>query len=256
MRKRWLLPLPVLMSLAVPPVSQTIDGSQTAKPQAGQKPAEYHIGPGDPLLITVYGQPDFSSRQIVSSDGTIRLPKLTEIKVAGLKSRELEQLLEEKLKPYVEDPQVTVVVQEGKFSIIHSSRTEHPERIPDLWVYQGWYDTVSRMTSEDQPAFLRSTGVDIVDQEQLHKALASYNVRKNQIDATFKASVEAGGAKLAADKVAMVDLCGEVHKSLVDLVDQTNKDIQSLLSPAGWIQFQAFMKESKANMQVGPGLAD
>jgi hypothetical protein len=254
--KRWLWLLLIAPCLTVPAVSQTIDESQTAKPQPGQKPAEYRIGPGDPLLITVSGQADFSSRQIVSSDGTIRLRKLTDIKVAGLKSPELEQLLEEKLKPYVEDPRVTVVVQEGKFSIIHSSRPEHPERIPDLWVYQGWYDIVSRMSSEDQPAFLRSTGVDIVDQEQLHKALTSYHVRKNQIDATFKASVEAGGAKLAADKVAMVDLVGEVHKSLGDLVDQTNKDIQNLLSPAGWIQFQAFMKESKANMQVGPGLVD
>jgi len=74
-------------------------------------PDTYHIGLDDQLMISVWREPELSLSVVVRPDGMITLPLLSDIRVAGLKPTELQQLLTEKLKPYVTEPQVTVIVQ-------------------------------------------------------------------------------------------------------------------------------------------------
>lgn len=87
-----------------------------SKPTSPDPPAvvdpEYRIGVGDQLMITVWKEPEMSGNVVVRSDGMITLPLLNDIRVLGLKpTPDLQQLLTEKLKPFVSDPQVTVTVQ-------------------------------------------------------------------------------------------------------------------------------------------------
>lgn len=74
-------------------------------------PASYVIGADDQLMISVWREPELSLTVVVRPDGVITLPLVNDVKAAGLKPLELQSLLMEKLKPFVNEPQVTVVVQ-------------------------------------------------------------------------------------------------------------------------------------------------
>jgi polysaccharide biosynthesis/export protein len=71
----------------------------------------YRIGLDDQLMISVWREPEMSMNVVVRPDGVITLPLLNDIHVVGLKPIELQQMLTEKLKPFVSEPQVTVIVQ-------------------------------------------------------------------------------------------------------------------------------------------------
>ena len=63
------------------------------------------------MQISVWKEPDLSVNVVVRPDGMITMPLLNDISVAGLQTTELQALLTEKLKPFVNEPQVTVVVR-------------------------------------------------------------------------------------------------------------------------------------------------
>lgn len=93
-----------------PKGSQTPD---TPKRDGGSPalPSDYRVGPEDELTISVWHEPEFSQAVVVRPDGMITLPLINEVKVAGLTTEEMQVLLTEKLKPVVNDPQVTVMVK-------------------------------------------------------------------------------------------------------------------------------------------------
>ena len=79
----------------------------------GQRPPEgYRIGVDDSLFISVWKEPDLSSQVTVRPDGVITLPLINDVPVVGLSPKELQDLLTEKLKAFVNEPQVTVVVRD------------------------------------------------------------------------------------------------------------------------------------------------
>jgi len=84
--------------------------SSTEKPEE-LDPSVYRIGVEDDLQISVWKEPELSTTVIVRPDGMITLQLLNDIYVVGLQPVELQALLTEKLKPFVNEPQVTVVVR-------------------------------------------------------------------------------------------------------------------------------------------------
>jgi len=72
------------------------------------------LSPGDEMEITVYGVPDLSEHTRVSSGGSISMPLVGAIRVAGLSSSEAEGVIENKLRVnnILNDPQVSVYVKE------------------------------------------------------------------------------------------------------------------------------------------------
>ena len=86
-------------------------GAKAAPADAPPDPDTYRIGIDDELLISVWKEPDFSGTVVVRPDGKITLPLLNDIYVVGLQTTELQALLTTKLKPFVTEPQVTVVVR-------------------------------------------------------------------------------------------------------------------------------------------------
>jgi polysaccharide export outer membrane protein len=75
--------------------------------QAG---AEYVIGPEDVLHVAVWKEADLTATLPVRPDGKISLPLLNDVQASGLTPQQLAASLTEKLKKYIADPRVTVVV--------------------------------------------------------------------------------------------------------------------------------------------------
>jgi len=79
------------------------------------------IGNDDVLAINVWKEPDISRSIPVRSDGKISLPLVGEVQAAGLTPLKLEKDIAGKLKNYISEPEVTVMVQQvnsQKFNIL------------------------------------------------------------------------------------------------------------------------------------------
>ena len=70
----------------------------------------YKLNQGDILLISVWGDETLKKEVKVLPDGSISFPLAGRIEVANTTTPELEKTLTEKLKTYLADPQVSVVV--------------------------------------------------------------------------------------------------------------------------------------------------
>jgi polysaccharide biosynthesis/export protein len=79
------------------------------------------IGMNDVLAINVWKEPDISRSIPVRSDGKISLPLVGEIQAAGETPLKLERNIAARLKSFIEEPEVTVIVQQinsEKFNIL------------------------------------------------------------------------------------------------------------------------------------------
>jgi polysaccharide biosynthesis/export protein len=74
--------------------------------------ADYVIGEGDLLMISVWSEKELSLPVKVRPDGKITLPALGEVAAARLTPYELQMDLTKKLRGIVKNPVVTVIVQE------------------------------------------------------------------------------------------------------------------------------------------------
>jgi len=82
-------------------------------PPASQLPsAEYVIGPGDVLRITVWQNPDLSVELPVRPDGRISMPLIEDVVAVGRTPTGLARDLEKRLAKYVSNPIVTVMPRE------------------------------------------------------------------------------------------------------------------------------------------------
>jgi polysaccharide export outer membrane protein len=81
---------------------------------ASIKPVDegFVIGADDLLAINVWKEPDISRSILVRSDGKITLPLVGELQASGKTPNQLEQQIASKLKNYISEPEVTVIVQE------------------------------------------------------------------------------------------------------------------------------------------------
>jgi polysaccharide biosynthesis/export protein len=83
---------------------------ESAAASATSAVPEYVIGPEDVLHVAVWKEPDLTATLPVRPDGKISLPLLDDVQAAGFTPKQLSNLLMEKLKKYIADPRVTVVV--------------------------------------------------------------------------------------------------------------------------------------------------
>ena len=78
----------------------------------GAGAADYVIGEGDSLGISVWGVKELNVSARVRPDGKITVPGLGEVRASGLTPSELQTLLAKSLKELVKNPIVTVTVYE------------------------------------------------------------------------------------------------------------------------------------------------
>jgi polysaccharide export outer membrane protein len=86
--------------------------SDPAKPISNAATADpaYIIGPEDVLDINVWKEPDMTRTVPVRPDGKISLPLINDVQAAGSTPQQLAATVTEKLRKYVQEPQVTVIV--------------------------------------------------------------------------------------------------------------------------------------------------
>jgi polysaccharide export outer membrane protein len=94
-------------SAAAPPVKAV---TSETHPNAPAVPPDYVIGADDTLHVTVWKEPEMSATLPVRPDGKISLPLLDDVQAAGMTPMQLAASIKEKLKKYIADPRVTVVV--------------------------------------------------------------------------------------------------------------------------------------------------
>lgn len=72
---------------------------------------DYVINPGDVLDISVWKEPDISSKGLpVRPDGKISIPLVNDVQASGLTASQLASSITTGLKKFIAGPQVTVVV--------------------------------------------------------------------------------------------------------------------------------------------------
>ncbi len=93
--------------------------SASASPSS-QK-GDYIIGDDDVLAINVWNENTLTQKVPVRSDGKITMPLIGDVNAAGLTPEQLQASITGKLKAYLTDPRVTVIVQEmnsRKFNVL------------------------------------------------------------------------------------------------------------------------------------------
>lgn len=108
---------------AVPGAAVAASSSPDADTASIQKPHNdtYVIGNDDRLAINVWKEPDLTQTLPVRSDGKISLPLIGDIQAAGRTPHDLEVDIAARLRTYMTDPEVTVMVLQinsQKFNIL------------------------------------------------------------------------------------------------------------------------------------------
>jgi polysaccharide biosynthesis/export protein len=86
-----------------PPAPANVQVQQPVTP-------DYRIGPLDTIQIFVWQSPEFTVTVPVRPDGRISTPLIEDLEATGRTPTQLARDIEEKLKVYVQDPLVTVIV--------------------------------------------------------------------------------------------------------------------------------------------------
>ena len=111
-----------------PPVDQSAQPAQTPTPvRSAQAPAatgqatvdSYVIGAADILAITVWKEPTLSGTILVRPDGMISLSLLGDVQASGLTPTQLADQISTKLKKYIQDPNVSVVVSQIHSKVVY-----------------------------------------------------------------------------------------------------------------------------------------
>jgi polysaccharide export outer membrane protein len=100
---------PSLPETSAPPASDT-----------AKAPADsYVIGASDMIAVTVFKEPTLSGSLLVRPDGMISMPLLGDVKASGKTPLELADEITVKLKKYVQDPNVTVILNQNNSKIVY-----------------------------------------------------------------------------------------------------------------------------------------
>ena len=96
----------------------------------------YQIAPLDTLEIDVFGEPELSRTAAVRPDGRLQLPVAGDIDAAGRTPAELARAIEAELTQFVQDPRVTVFVQDAQGSYDQRIRVIGLGTAPTSLVYR------------------------------------------------------------------------------------------------------------------------
>jgi polysaccharide export outer membrane protein len=95
--------------------------------------SDYVIGADDTLHVSVWKEPDLTATLPVRPDGKISLPLLDDVSAAGLTPMQLADSIKLKLKKYIADPRVTVVVTAmNSRRVFITGEVNHPGAMPLL----------------------------------------------------------------------------------------------------------------------------
>ena len=99
--------LTILISIVVP-----FYPGEGQQPQPSGQEGLYQMGPEDLIQVLIWKNEALTKTVSVRPDGWISLPLVGDIKAAGLTPMQLKATIVEKMKEFVADPNVTVIVED------------------------------------------------------------------------------------------------------------------------------------------------
>jgi polysaccharide export outer membrane protein len=105
-RKSWRAIVASLTGLALVACASHPDAPASPEDDSGV----YVIGPLDTVEVFVWGDPDLSREVTVRPDGRISTPLVSDMQAAGKTPGALSDDIAAALRPYIQDPLVTVIV--------------------------------------------------------------------------------------------------------------------------------------------------
>jgi polysaccharide biosynthesis/export protein len=90
------------------PLPQPSKLAPSQQRRQNNNPNAYTLGPGDRVRVDVFNVPEYSGEFIVLVDGTVNLPLVGAIPVAGRNLNQASQIIEQAYRGYVRVPNVTV----------------------------------------------------------------------------------------------------------------------------------------------------
>jgi polysaccharide export outer membrane protein len=168
------------------------------------------IGGGDLLLVTVFGASDYNHEVRVAGDGSVNLPFIGPVQVAGLTIREVASDLEERLSEggYFNNPQVGIFVKEYATQGVSVLGEVQKPGIYPLLGARTLFDVLSAAQGTTQTA---SDKVSIThrDRSQHPEIIKlSYNVK----DSAQSNVPVFPGDTIVVQKAGMVYVVGDVQK--------------------------------------------
>jgi polysaccharide biosynthesis/export protein len=157
------------------PAASAASDKTTVEAPSTQAGTEYVIGPQDVLHIAVWKETDLTATLPVRPDGKISLPLLNDVQAAGLTPKQLADSVTDKLKKYIADPRVTVVVTEINSKrvylvgeVLHAGATP---MLPNMTVLQA-------LSSAGLNQFANTKGIYVLRTENGKQQKLPVNYRK------------------------------------------------------------------------------
>jgi polysaccharide export outer membrane protein len=127
-----------------------VDSSVLPPPEGieagGERP--YRLGPFDRLSVNVFGVPELSQTVQIDAGGRLSLPLAGSLSAGGLTAQQLAAQIQDRLRTYVRDPQVTVNVEETVSQVV---------TVDGQVTQPGLYPVIGRMTLMRAIATARGT---------------------------------------------------------------------------------------------------
>jgi polysaccharide export outer membrane protein len=180
------------------------------------------LGVGDTVRIAVHQQPDLSTEARISERGTVAMPLVGEVKVAGLSQRQAADAIAASLKDgkYLKNPQVTVAiatVRSRQVSVL--GEVARPGRYP-------LDDTTSRVTDVIAAAGgITPTGDDTVTVLREGK--------EHKVRVLGKSFELKGGETIHVERAPVFYIYGEVTRSGAYRVEPNMTVMQAIAAGGG-----------------------
>jgi len=110
----------IIVAFFVPTLFCLAQGNKPENPAAAKSVAlpvadaasadSYRIGPSDVITVTVWKEPALSGNLLVRPDGMISMSLLGDVQASGMTPLQLANQIAAKLKKYIQDPNVSVVL--------------------------------------------------------------------------------------------------------------------------------------------------
>ncbi|WP_060507305.1 polysaccharide biosynthesis/export family protein [Pseudomonas sp. NBRC 111124] len=94
-------------------------GSGTAAADTSSSSSAYLLSPGDKVMISVWQEDTLRQETVVLPDGSITFPLAGRVDVAGLEATAVARKIETALKPYLAQPNVSVVVTSTAGNLVY-----------------------------------------------------------------------------------------------------------------------------------------
>jgi polysaccharide export outer membrane protein len=178
----------------------------TAAAQTTVDPDEYHLGAGDTLEVSVYGEPELSGSFQVNRAGVLEYPLLGALAVSGRTTNEVSALLAERLRDgFLVDPSVTVSLE---------SYQSQPVQVIGAVVRPGMYylkgsTTILEILSE--AGGMKLEGMDeirLTRKEAGTEAVMSYE----RLISSGEGNIELRGGDIVFVPERLITIIGQVEK--------------------------------------------